>query len=179
MTAPHPTVVDVDARSLRIGVLGAGGRGGEAYGGWFVRHPERAYVAAIAAPRTARRDALGEQAGVPASARFDDWRELLAASSALELDAVVVALPGAQHVEPSVAAAELGLAVLLEKPIAPTEAELERVAAAASRTRASIGVAHVLRSTPFWSAVHQLLSMPVMGRMLTIRQIGRATCRER
>lgn len=155
----------------RIALLGLGGRGSEAYGGWFLAHPDRATVAAVAEPLAHRRDAFADRAGVPADARFAAWPELLADSARLRLDAVVVALPDREHLEPTVAAAERGLAVLLEKPMATDErtlGALERRLAATGRPP-RIAVAHVLRETPFWRCVRQVVSDGLLGELVTIR----------
>lgn len=154
---------------LQLAVLGAGMRGREAYGGWVLRHPERARIVAVADRQPARRDGLADAAGVPLGDRFADWRPLLAAAPRLGLDAVVVALPDTDHVDPALAAAEQGLAVLLEKPVAPTATELERLSAGARERDGRIAVGHVLRFTPFWRTVHRIVAGGAIGQLATIR----------
>ena len=68
---------------------------------------------------------------------FDDVAAMLRESS---LDALVVATPHPQHVEPSCLAAEAGVHVLVEKPLATTLADCDATIAAARKTGVQIGV---------------------------------------
>ena len=154
---------------IRVAVLGAGGRGAETYGRWFVENPERSRVVAVAEPLDHRRGTLADRASVPPENRYASWRDLMADSARLDLDAVVVALPDEDHVEPTVAAAERGLAVLLEKPIAPDRASLLDLEERLSGLKPRIAVAHVLRETPFWRSAQQAVSSGTIGDPVTIR----------
>ena len=153
---------------VRLAILGAGARGSETYAQWLLRHPHHGRVVAVADPVRARRDQLADRAGLAPDDRFDDWRPLLAAADRLHLDAVVVALPDRDHVAPTLAAAELGLVVLLEKPAAVTPNDLETLADGARRLNARIGVGHVLRFTPFWQTVHAVVSSGAIGGLVTV-----------
>jgi predicted dehydrogenase len=155
--------------TVRIAILGTGGRGAEAYGRWFVEHPDRSQVVAVAEPVTGRYDRFADRAGVPAENRFAHWEDLLRDTHRLRLDAVVVALPDNDHLEPTVAATRLGLAVLLEKPMAPDEATLREMESRLSGLDHRIAVAHVLRETPFWRSVHQVVASGAVGDLVTIR----------
>ena len=149
---------------VRLAVLGAGGRGADAYGRWVRAHPDRARIVAVAEPDGARLDAL---AGTTA-ARSPDWRDLVADLAHLRPDAVVVALPDALHVDAAVAVADAGLPMLLEKPAAPTLPALTELARVVHRTGARIAVGHVLRFTPFWRAVHAVVTSGALGDLATI-----------
>lgn len=159
----------VRGRPVRLGILGTGNRGRDVYGRWAIRHPDRARVVAVADPRSAWRDPFAEQAKVPPENRFDDWRSLLADAARLALDAVVVALPDSEHVEPALAAAELDLDILLEKPAASTPQDLRHLSFEARRLGARIFVGHVLRFTPFWRTLHEIVASGAIGGLLTIR----------
>ncbi|MFD2795282.1 Gfo/Idh/MocA family protein [Promicromonospora vindobonensis] len=152
------------ATPVRLAVLGAGGRGAEAYGGWVRAHPGRARIVAVAEPDRARLDAL---AGTTA-ARYPDWRALVADLGRLRPDAVVVALPDAHHVAAAAAVADAGLPMLLEKPAAPTLDGLTELAGVVRRTDARIAVGHVLRFTPFWRAVRAVAASGTLGDLATI-----------
>lgn len=156
------------ARPLRVAILGTGNRG-EVYGGWVIRNPSLARLVAVADLRPERRDHLAEAAGVPAEHRYGAWADLLSNAAKLDLDAVVVALPDREHVPPALAAARLGAAVLLEKPAASTLDDLTLLADGARSLDARIFVGHVLRYTPFWQTVHQLVTSGAIGRLVTIR----------
>jgi predicted dehydrogenase len=86
---------------------------------------------------------------------------------------VVIASPDREHAAPAIAALERNYHVLLEKPIAPTEAAVRAVASAAAVNRGSVTVAHVLRYTPFFSAVKRALDDGVIGDLVTITHAER------
>ena len=152
------------ATPVRLAVLGAGGRGAEAYGRWVRAHPGRARIVAVADPDQARLDAL---AGTTA-ARYPDWRDLVADLGRLRPDAVIVALPDALHVAAAGAVAHAGLPMLLEKPAAPTLTGLTDLAGVVRRTGARVAVGHVLRFAPFWRAVKAVVAAGTLGDLVTI-----------
>lgn len=153
--------------TLRVGILGAGGRGREAYGRWILAHPDRARIVAIADSNQTRLAGFIEQVPSEVTA-FGHWRELVAAGDALQLDAVIVALPDRLHVEAAEALIRNGVPILLEKPAASTEEELDRLSKVAREHDAQIAVGHVLRFTPFWSAIESLVRSGALGRLQTI-----------
>lgn len=158
---------------LRVAILGLGSRGADAYGGLLAADPRVQVVAGADADRE-RLAAFAERTAIPTEARFADWRDVLEAAPALELDAVVIALPDRLHVDPTLKAVRRGLAVLVEKPLAPTPAELQRLADGIADAehvggRARIAVCHVLRESPFWRSVKAVVDSGALGELLTIR----------
>lgn len=146
-------------------LLGAGQRGRFVYGAYAARRPERLRFTAAADPNPQRLGVFGGEHGIPASRRFRDWRELLETGPP---PALVIASPDRRHAEQAVAALEKGLHVLLEKPAAHTLEESVRLLAAARRSRGTLTVAHVLRYTPFFSALHGLLKSGRLGEPVSI-----------
>ncbi len=153
------------AKPVRLAVFGAGSRG-RAYGGWVLRHPERAQVVAVADTSEERLEAYADAHRVPREARYADWRALL--SGPPVADAVLICLPDREHVEPALAALAAGYHVLLEKPMAPTAAESRRVAAAAEASGRIFGVCHVLRFTPYTALIRRLIDADAVGRVLSV-----------
>ncbi|HUG48956.1 MAG TPA: Gfo/Idh/MocA family oxidoreductase [Candidatus Limnocylindria bacterium] len=159
---PTPT-----PKPVRLAIVGAGIRGAEAYGRWALEHPAEAVVVAVAEPDDRRRQRFAAQHALPPELTFSDWRELLTHDRLA--DALVVATPDRFHAEPTVCGLQLGYDILVEKPIAPTEAELEQVAQAAAAAGAgSVTVAHVLRHAPFVARIRGLLDQGRIGRLIAI-----------
>ncbi|MGI5176122.1 Gfo/Idh/MocA family protein [Dactylosporangium sp. CA-152071] len=154
---------------MRLLVLGAGGRGAHAYAQWCLEHPDEGRVVAVADPDAERRDRVGDAHAVPATQRYTDWRQALATPG--PWDAVIVATPDRDHVDPTLRALELGYHVLLEKPIAPTPEELRRLTAAADGSPGTVTVAHVLRYTPFFRTLRRLLDEGRIGELQGISHI--------
>ena len=151
---------------MRIVILGAGGRGRDAYGRWIVEHPDEARIVAVADPDASRRARLTDPRG--GTAEYADWREAVADLETLGADGVVIALPDAMHVDVAVAVADAGVPFLLEKPAAPTLVELERLAVHVGRVGARLAIGHVLRFTPFWRTIKRLAAADVIGPLMTI-----------
>src|SRR4051812_7454522 len=131
---------------VNLAVIGAGSRGMTYATHAVGEHGAR--VTAIAEPRPTRLAAAAAQLGVRPEHTAADWQELLDRPG-LDVDAVVLATPDRQHADAAVAFIERGLPLLLEKPMAPTEAEAVRIVEAAERHSVLVCVAHVLRYTAY------------------------------
>jgi predicted dehydrogenase len=147
-------------------LIGAGNRGRSVFGAWALRHPERLRMVAVAEPDAARREAFGAEHGIAPERRFADWRELLERPALAP--AAIVATSDTLHVEPALAALARGHDLLLEKPIAPSPAECLRVVEAAETSGRLLQIGHVLRYTPFYERVHEILQSGVLGELVTI-----------
>lgn len=75
------------------------------------------------------------------------------------------------HTAPAVQALKMGYDVLLEKPMANTEAECKQIAQAAAESGRVLSVCHVLRYTPFYSTFKKLIDDGVPGKVLCVQQI--------
>ena len=149
-----------------LAIVGAGTRGAEAYGRFALDHPAQARVVAVAEPDVTRRQRFAADHRLPPEQTFADWRELLEAGRLA--DALVVATPDLLHTTPTLTALRLHYDILVEKPITPTEDELEQVARAAAVSQGTITVAHVLRYAPFFARIRGLLDEGRIGRLIAI-----------
>ncbi|UFU06146.1 Gfo/Idh/MocA family protein [Ruania halotolerans] len=154
--------------AVTLSVVGAGHRGAEAYGDYCLRYPDRARVVAVAEPDPMRRAEFAEDHGIPAERQFATWSDLLARDRLS--DGLVVATPDLIRDGPVVTGARKGYALLVEKPFAPTEEQLDAMSAAITETGAFVGVAHVLRYTNFYRTVKRLIDEGTIGRLIHIDQ---------
>jgi predicted dehydrogenase len=110
---------------------------------------------------------------VPPDRRFRHWQEALA--QPWLADAVIIALPDAQHTAPCLRALRSGYHVLLEKPIAPTEAECRQILQAAREAQADgprvVGVCHVLRYTPYFRELKALIDSGSIGQVISVQHL--------
>ncbi|MFI6815428.1 Gfo/Idh/MocA family protein [Nonomuraea sp. NPDC050328] len=153
--------------SVTLAIVGAGSRG-QIYAREAVADG-RGQVVAVADPDPARRGLLAAEYGIPEEACFADWTELAAQPKLA--DAVVIATQDRMHVEPAVAFAGLGYAILLEKPMAPTEPEARRIAEAAERAGVIFAVCHVLRYTAYTKALKELIAGGRLGTLSSIQHL--------
>lgn len=116
---------------LRFGLFGTGHWAAKTHAAALDAHP-RAELAGVWGRDPAKARALAERHGVPV---FDEVDALLG-----EVDAIAVALPPDVQADIAVRAATAGRHLLLDKPLALTTADADRVVAAAQRS----GVASVV-----------------------------------
>lgn len=135
---------------LRIGLIGLG-RHGRRYADHLARGDvPGATLAGFWRRDTARAAEDARVLGVPA---LPDPRAVLAGS-----DAVVIVVPAAEHVPLACAAAEAGVPVLLEKPLARTAAEGATIVEAFEARSVRLMVAHTLRFDPLTLALREHLT---------------------
>jgi len=128
----------LERKQLGIAVVGAGRIGG-LRAGLAAGHPAVNFIAISDADPASARD-LAQRIG----AQFHSG-DNLAVISRPEVNAVVVATSEGEHVEPVMQALERGKAVLVEKPIALTLTEADRIVAEAEKRKASLRVAYSRR----------------------------------
>lgn len=151
---------------VTLAVVGAGSRG-SAYARCAAASGAR--VVAVAEPRRPRRERLASEHGLPPYATFRGWREL-AARPRLS-DAVLIATQDALHVQPAVAFADLGYHLLLEKPMATTEADCVRIVDAVEAAGVLGAVCHVLRYTPYTRAMKRLVDSGDVGEVVSVEHL--------
>jgi predicted dehydrogenase len=153
---------------VTLAVVGAGNRG-RAHGGWALTQPDRAQVVAVAEPRAVHRGRFASRHGIPVGAAFTSWQELAARGRLA--DAVLICTQDAAHAEPAVVFAELGYHVLLEKPMATTEADCRRIVDAVERAGVAFAVCHVLRYTPYTALVKQVVDGGRIGDVMSVQHL--------
>jgi predicted dehydrogenase len=93
----------------------------------------------------------------------------LSAALAHRPDAVIISNPTALHLDVAIPAAEMGCAILLEKPIAHDLARLPELQAAVRRGGAQVLVAFQLRYHPTLQTAKRLLTEGAIGRVTSAR----------
>ena len=147
-------------------VLGAGSRGWT-YSGYAKAYPEALQVVAVAEPRAYRRTMLAKELHIPNC--FESWQELLAQPRMA--DCAFICTLDDDHIGPAIRAMELGYHVLLEKPMSNNETECRQIVDAANRTGRTLAVCHVLRYTPFYMTLKNLIDQGRIGEVTAINQI--------
>lgn len=119
------------------------------------------------------RDALNEELG-GGYAGFGDFYEALEATKP---DAVSISTYPDTHAEYALAAMESGADVFIEKPLAETVEEAERIVAKAQETGRKLVIGYILRHHPSWIKfidVAQTLGKPLVMRMNLNQQSSEA-----
>jgi predicted dehydrogenase len=153
---------------VTLAIVGAGNRG-NTHGDWALANPDRARVVAVAEPRDLRRGRFADRHGIAAGAIFSGWREL--ADRRRMADAVLITTQDVLHAEPAIAFAELGYHVLLEKPMATTEADCRRIVEAVERAGVLFAVCHVMRYSPYTALVKQVVDAGRLGQVVSVQHL--------
>jgi predicted dehydrogenase len=152
---------------VTLALVGAGNRGAS-YAA-LAAATGRGRIVAVAEPRRHQRERSAAEHAIPAERVFDDWRIL--ADRPKLADAVIIATQDKLHVEPAVAFAERGYQILLEKPMAPSEAECERIVEAVERADVMLAVCHVLRYAPSTRMLRQILDSGRVGEVVGVEHL--------
>ena len=115
-------------------------------------------VTAIASRDRARAESAAAALGIPKA--YGSYDELLADP---EIDAVYNPLPNHLHVPWTIRAAEAGMHVLCEKPIALSAAEARTLLEVRARSGVQIQEAFMVRSHPQWQAARRLVTEGRIG----------------
>ena len=150
-------------------LIGAGQRGAQVYGAFARRNPKDIRFVAVAEPDAARRAEFCRDHGISPENAAADWRELLARPKLA--DCAFVCTQDNQHIAPAMAALDAGYHVVMEKPMSRYADELRALQARAEQTGRLVTVCHVLRYTPFFSKVKEILDSGVIGQVQSIQQI--------
>lgn len=103
---------------------------------------------------------------VPEEMCFADENELFKAGRLAET--IAISTLDKSHYAETVRAIELGYDILLEKPISPDAEEVEDLSKRAADKGVKIAVCHVLRYTPFFRKLKELIDDKVVGDVINI-----------
>ncbi|MBQ3529359.1 MAG: Gfo/Idh/MocA family oxidoreductase [Oscillospiraceae bacterium] len=152
-------------KKYTVVIIGAGNRG-RAYGRAMKEMDDKYQVVAVADPIESCRSYLQEMFAIPEDRCFDSWESLLALGKIADI--AVISTMDQLHLAPTLAATKLGYDILLEKPVAPNPVDCEKMAKCSEEMGNRILVCHVLRYTPFFCRVKQLLESGIIGKVISV-----------
>src|SRR6187399_165247 len=129
------------ARPVRFAVVGLGHIAQAAVLPAFKHARPYVELTALVSDTPAKLAKLGRRYGVKTICSYDDARDLFSSN---EVDAVYIALPNTLHAAWTIRAAEAGLHVLCEKPLATTVEDCERMIDACERNNVQLMTAYRL-----------------------------------
>jgi UDP-N-acetylglucosamine 3-dehydrogenase len=147
---------------VKVGIIGVGL--------WGVNHIEayrglpHAEVFAVADPAPGRAKEVARKFGIPHW--FENYEDLCAVN---EIDAVSIVSPESAHLKPVEAAARAGKHILLEKPIAYSVAEGERMLASARQAGVILMPGHLLRFETRYALIKEALNQHDLGSVVSIQ----------
>src|SRR5438105_4133434 len=148
-------------KEVRIGIIGAGFMG-RTNAETVTRYLKRARLVAAAGGK--RAPELAREYSVPCAGSVE---ELLERS---DIDAVLISTPHARHAEQAIAAAARGKHILLDKPMATTVEECDRILTAVARAGVKLMIMFGQRFRICNMEAHRLIRDGAIGRVRMIQE---------
>lgn len=145
-------------KKLRLGLIGAGNIGHLHLG--YLPELKRAELAAVCDVREDLAKSVGAKHKIP---HFTDSRKLVRSGLC---DAVIVATPHYFHPTIGIDAANRGLHVLTEKPIAVQASMADKLIAAARKNKVVLGVMFQRHTDPMWVKAKEIIDSGALGKLM-------------
>jgi len=146
-------------KKLKVGVIGVGAMG---------RHHARVYSespnASLVGVADINESAAREVAQLYSTKAFSDYEKLLS----MNLDAVSIAVPTSLHTDVALKVAESNVDMLIEKPIADSLKNAERIVKAARKRGVKVMVGHIERFNPAVLKLKEHIIAGELGEILAI-----------
>lgn len=152
-------------RKLTGIVIGAGSRG-RCYSDEMAKLPEKFEIVGVAEPVNAKRDYMKEKFNIPEENCFTDWKDILEREKFA--DFAIIATLDRMHLEPALKAISLKYNLLLEKPVCPEAEECVAIERAAKENGVKVVVCHVLRYTPIFRKIKEIIDSGKLGNIVSI-----------
>ena len=152
-------------KQIKILVIGAGGRG-RCMTDPMLKMPEKFKVVGVADPEESLVENIRKKHNVDPDKCFDTWEK------AFEIpkfaDVAIIATMDDLHLAPAVKAMEMGYDLLLEKPAATTAEDCAEIYKVAKKYGRKVMVCHVLRFTPFYTRLKEIIDEGILGKVISI-----------
>ena len=158
--------MEVIMEPVKVLLLGAGNRGMYAYGKFAAMNPGLMKITALAEPLPEKRRQMQEEQNIAPGCLFTTWEEAFVKLP--PVDAVIIAMQDQMHLEPALKSMKANLHILCEKPIVPNLEDCHSIEKESAGFNKVFMVAHVLKYTPFFSRLKELLVNGRIGRLIGI-----------
>ena len=155
-------------RKVTVAVVGLGGRG-SVYAECEALYSDEMEIVAIADIIPEKVEKWAKKYHIPKERCFSSAEELLKEDRLA--DVMFICTQDRQHVGHAIPALEKGYHLLLEKPISPDPAECKRLAEIANQYNRHVVVCHVLRYTPFYQKIKEIIDSGAIGDIVSIQAI--------
>ena len=150
-------------------LLGAGNRGMFCYGNFALKNPGLLQITALAEPDEVKRERMREEHDIAPENLFESWEDAFA--NLPPVDAVIIAVQDKMHLEPMLRAMKENLHIICEKPIVGSPEDCHAIEKASLEYSKVCMIPHVLKYTPFFSRLKELLDSGRIGRLIGINLI--------
>lgn len=153
--------------NIRIAVLGCGGRGMFSYAP-FLKDFDNVEIVAAAEPVRERLVRFAQEYHLSQEQCYGTAEEFF--EHPRMADVVFICTQDQQHYEHTICALRLGYDILLEKPVSNLAEHCVAIAEEAKRLGRMVLVCHVLRYTPFYQKIKELIVQNQIGKVISLHQ---------
>lgn len=153
-------------KQIKVIIVGAGNRS-MIYANYAKTNPDEMKIVGVAEPDEVRRKMAQDLYNIPDNMCFTSAEEL--AKKGKLADAVINGTMDKDHVPTSISLLKAGYDILLEKPFALNEKEMNKLLKVAHKTGRKVVICHVLRYTPFYTAIKERLISGEIGDIINIQ----------
>ncbi|MFC7620275.1 Gfo/Idh/MocA family protein [Microlunatus sp. GCM10028923] len=152
------------ADQVAVGLIGLGNSGWYYHAEGALERSEQYRLQAVASARPDRAEAAARRFG---ARPYRNWQDLIGDDA---LDLIVIATPHHLHAELAVAALDAGHHVVVEKPMAVTRAETDRMLDAARRNHRILTVHQNRRWEPSYLIIGELIRGGELGELWRVEE---------
>lgn len=152
-------------KQLKAALVGAGNRG-QVYSDYSLQRPEELKIISVIDVNEFRLNEVAEKYSVGKDMAFSNLDDFIKAN--IECDFVIDATMDEMHYETAMKLINAGYNLILEKPITANYDELCDIENAAKEKNVNILVCHVLRYTPFYRTIKDLINQGKIGDITSI-----------
>ena len=157
------------SQKVKVALAGLGSRGKDTYAKTAILFPEKMEIVAIADIDPAKVEEVAKEYQIPKEACFSSAEELIAQDKLA--DAMFITTQDKQHVAQAIPALKKGYHILLEKPISPDLDECREIVKVAKECNRKVIVCHVLRYTPIYSKLKEVIDSGLIGDIVSVMSI--------
>jgi predicted dehydrogenase len=150
-------------KPVNVAIIGAGARA-IAFCDYIAGNPQQASLKAIVDVNIEKAKALNEHYKFGAAVQ-ESFSEAILRD---DIEAIMVSTPDYLHVGPACEAIKARKHVYLEKPLATTLEDCDKIAAAAAKATSVCYLGFNLRHSPVYEKIHQIVAEKTLGKITTI-----------
>lgn len=156
-------------KMLTVAVAGCGSRGQNTYTQMLLKMKDKVRIVAAADLDPAKLAGMREKCGLTEDQCYASAEEMFLQPRLADL--LLICTPDECHYAHAKAALNLDYHLLLEKPIAPRAEECIELAELAKARNREVAVCHVLRYTPFYQKIKELIEDGLVGEVVSVQGI--------
>lgn len=158
-----------EKRPVTVAIAGMGSRGFHTYAQCEKLFPEKMKIVAVADIKPDRVQMTVDEFGIPAEGCYTSAEEMFEQERLA--DVAFICTQDRQHVPHALAALKKGYHLLVEKPISPDLEECREILRVAKEQNRIVLVCHVLRYTPFYGKLKEMILSGVVGDVVAVHHM--------